>query len=338
MKQEIDIHNYNRRLESALGYLKSSDISKKNKELILNFYENCVLEGLSKPHIVKYICELKIIARKIDKNFDKVTKQDIQSFVRFIQEREDISLRQPKRMLISHFRSPPLDIFEGDKGKPSTGDIKANANIIKRTLENFGIGDDIFTMNKNRVIEICGEIKKRQLKVKFSAFTHAGIDDLELYKEMKDAGFESLIVGIESASEEVLKAMDKRQTVAQVKKTIEVIKKSGLKASATFMVGNILETESGLKQTLALAKELHVNGWVSYAQPFPGSRFWQVCAQYGKLINKQPATYWNDRIAFVPQGLSRFKLKYYRNQILSAIGARVPLLTRLKNKIYAVKS
>lgn len=33
----------------------------------------------------------------------------------------------------------PLDLLEVDKGKPGVGDIKANANIIKRTLQNFGI-------------------------------------------------------------------------------------------------------------------------------------------------------------------------------------------------------
>jgi len=37
------------------------------------------------------------------------------------------------------FTPPPLDILEGDSGKPGVGDIKANANIIKRTLANFGI-------------------------------------------------------------------------------------------------------------------------------------------------------------------------------------------------------
>lgn len=34
---------------------------------------------------------------------------------------------------------PPLSLLEKDKGKPGVGDIKANANIIKRTLQNFGI-------------------------------------------------------------------------------------------------------------------------------------------------------------------------------------------------------
>jgi len=34
---------------------------------------------------------------------------------------------------------PPLSLLENDKGKPGVGDVKANANIIKRTLQNFGI-------------------------------------------------------------------------------------------------------------------------------------------------------------------------------------------------------
>jgi DNA segregation ATPase FtsK/SpoIIIE, S-DNA-T family len=34
---------------------------------------------------------------------------------------------------------PPLSLLDKDKGKPGVGDIKANANLIKRTLANFGI-------------------------------------------------------------------------------------------------------------------------------------------------------------------------------------------------------
>lgn len=37
------------------------------------------------------------------------------------------------------FVPPPLSLLEGDRGRPGVGDIKANANIIKRTLQNFGI-------------------------------------------------------------------------------------------------------------------------------------------------------------------------------------------------------
>lgn len=37
------------------------------------------------------------------------------------------------------FVPPPLSLLEEDRGKPGVGDIKANSNIIKRTLQNFGI-------------------------------------------------------------------------------------------------------------------------------------------------------------------------------------------------------
>ena len=37
------------------------------------------------------------------------------------------------------YTPPPLNLLEKDKGKPNVGDIKANANLIKRTFSNFGI-------------------------------------------------------------------------------------------------------------------------------------------------------------------------------------------------------
>ena len=37
------------------------------------------------------------------------------------------------------YTPPPLKLLERDSGKPDVGDVKANTNIIKRTLQNFGI-------------------------------------------------------------------------------------------------------------------------------------------------------------------------------------------------------
>ena len=40
---------------------------------------------------------------------------------------------------VDDYTPPPLSLLAKNKGKPEVGDVKANANIIKRTLQNFGI-------------------------------------------------------------------------------------------------------------------------------------------------------------------------------------------------------
>jgi S-DNA-T family DNA segregation ATPase FtsK/SpoIIIE len=43
------------------------------------------------------------------------------------------------KSLLGTYTPPPLSLLERDRGRPGVGDIKGNANIIKRTLQNFGI-------------------------------------------------------------------------------------------------------------------------------------------------------------------------------------------------------
>ena len=57
------------------------------------------------------------------------------------EEEEADVLAPPKQSALRRikYKRPPFELLQGDKGTPSSGDIRANANIIKRTLENFGI-------------------------------------------------------------------------------------------------------------------------------------------------------------------------------------------------------
>ncbi len=56
---------------------------------------------------------------------------------------EPVRAQQPPmvniKSLLGTYTPPPLSLLERDKGRPGVGDIKGNANIIKRTLQNFGI-------------------------------------------------------------------------------------------------------------------------------------------------------------------------------------------------------
>jgi DNA segregation ATPase FtsK/SpoIIIE, S-DNA-T family len=72
------------------------------------------------------------------------TKDKIKKVLGIKKGEEDEEL-EIKKLNTKNYKSgtnyvpPPLSLLEEDKGKPNTGDIKANANIIKRTLLNFGI-------------------------------------------------------------------------------------------------------------------------------------------------------------------------------------------------------
>lgn len=57
----------------------------------------------------------------------------------FVREKEEASIAVRKIAKKFNYQKPPLELLQSDRGKPSSGDIRANSNIIKRTLENFGI-------------------------------------------------------------------------------------------------------------------------------------------------------------------------------------------------------
>ncbi|MCR4334532.1 MAG: DNA translocase FtsK [Patescibacteria group bacterium] len=54
-------------------------------------------------------------------------------------EEGDFSILSKSTFSNKKYTPPPLSLLERDSGKPEVGDIKAYANIIKRTLANFGI-------------------------------------------------------------------------------------------------------------------------------------------------------------------------------------------------------
>ncbi len=81
--------------------------------------------------------EKENLGDKIIKNLG-ISKKEKELVLPKENEEEEIPIKKRKNLLSSYV-PPPLSLLEEDKGKPNTGDIKANANIIKRTLANFGI-------------------------------------------------------------------------------------------------------------------------------------------------------------------------------------------------------
>ncbi|MBI5139237.1 DNA translocase FtsK 4TM domain-containing protein [Candidatus Nomurabacteria bacterium] len=77
----------------------------------------------------------KSVSEKIKKALGGIGKKDEPKDEEL---KEEMPIKKRKSSGTS-YTPPPLSLLEEDKGKPNTGDIKANANVIKRTLQNFGI-------------------------------------------------------------------------------------------------------------------------------------------------------------------------------------------------------
>lgn len=68
---------------------------------------------------------------------EKAVEEDEETGSEEESEEELIPIKRKK--ISGAYVPPPMSLLERDKGKPNVGDIKGNMNIIKRTLENFGI-------------------------------------------------------------------------------------------------------------------------------------------------------------------------------------------------------
>ncbi|MEN9621678.1 MAG: cell division protein ftsK, segregation ATPase FtsK/SpoIIIE, family [Candidatus Parcubacteria bacterium] len=80
-------------------------------------------------------------APKKEKKEEKVKEEKKPKDLKFTATEEDGKdfIKPSKHDAEKEYTPPPLSLLEKDKGKPVVGDVKANANIIKRTLANFGI-------------------------------------------------------------------------------------------------------------------------------------------------------------------------------------------------------
>jgi len=115
-------------------------------------------------------------------------------------------------------------------------------------IEHIRFVDDLFTCNKNRVIELCEAIK--DLGFTFIMITRTNLLDAELLRHLKEAGCTQIDLGIESGSQKVLDAMNKGLTVEQNLACIKRIHAIGISVKAFLMYGFPGEDDEDREMTL----------------------------------------------------------------------------------------
>lgn len=85
MKADLDIHDYGRRLQTAIIALERPEVAPRNRQLIKEFKDSCVLEDMSLARMERYVGCLRRMAEILGKDFDRATREDITRVVRDIQ-------------------------------------------------------------------------------------------------------------------------------------------------------------------------------------------------------------------------------------------------------------
>lgn len=155
------------------------------------------------------------------------------------------------------------------------------------------IEDDTFTVNKQRVIEICNLMMENNLHKRFRWLCNARVNlDLETMKAMKKAGCRLIIPGIESANQQILKNIQKGTTVEQIERYIKFARKAGLMVHACYMVGNMGETKETMNETLELAMRLKTDTAQFFPlQPYPGTVAYNWAKESNVLTAKNYTDY-----------------------------------------------
>ncbi|MBD3263953.1 MAG: radical SAM protein, partial [Candidatus Omnitrophica bacterium] len=113
---------------------------------------------------------------------------------------------------------------------------------IEYLIKNFkfnsvNFDDDIFNADREHVLDICREFKKRKVSIPWTIMARADYMDQELLEEMRSSGLHSVKYGIESADEGILSACNKRMDIAWVKDIIKITKELGIRVHLTFCIG-----------------------------------------------------------------------------------------------------
>jgi radical SAM superfamily enzyme YgiQ (UPF0313 family) len=163
----------------------------------------------------------------------------------------------------------------------------------------INIADDLFTANKRHCFEVCTEIIKRGLNIKWTSFARVDTVSTEVLAKMKEAGCTTVSFGVESGNPEILKTIKKGITLKQVTDAVKMCTQTGITPHASFILGLPGETPETLKETVAFGEKLRSLG-VSHGfhllAPFPGTETRDKCKELGiKILTNDWSQYHANR-------------------------------------------
>ena len=189
------------------------------------------------------------------------------------------------------------------------------AECAKLGIEEIDFQDDIFTLQKKRVMAICELLLKQDWRLKWNVRARIDTVDEEMLARMKEAGCQRIYYGIEAGTEKIIKVLRKKINLDQAIKVIKMTRAQGISTLAYFMIGAPEETSEDILATIEYMKKLDPDFvHIGIVTPFPCTDLYTLGLEKG--LYKED--YWqkfslNPTKEFVPhfweEHLSRLELE-----------------------------
>lgn len=167
---------------------------------------------------------------------------------------------------------------------------------MKHVSEKYGVRefrfeDCAFTAEPERAKKICALLEEDLPGIAWNCDVRADTASEELFAAMKAAGCRRVFLGVETGSQQLLGGLGANKDIRldQVRNTVKLAKKHGLRMNCSFVLGLPGETRETALESLAFALELDPDyAMFSILMPVVGSRIFDQAVLEGKI---NPVTY-----------------------------------------------
>jgi radical SAM superfamily enzyme YgiQ (UPF0313 family) len=186
--------------------------------------------------------------------------------------------------------------------------IKEIEYILRKfpQINEIEFSDDTFTLNEQRVIELCNEITKKGInkKVKFICSGRIKPASDKMFKAMTNAGFVEIRFGIETGSRKMLNSIHKNVTPEDILETFKICSKfkDRIRFVKFLMVGFPGETWETVKESIGLIKKIQKHVPMDFFQAsvlwvYPGTEIYDMMKSKGQIaddfwLSEEPCPYY----------------------------------------------
>lgn len=220
------------------------------------------------------------------------------------------------------------NIWKGGRRFRSTENVMDEILYLHKTqgLNEINFADDTFTLNRNRVVDLCEQsVKIRDLfPWSWGCTTRVDLVDQKLIRLMSGAGCNAITFGVETGSQRVLDSIAKKITLKQVKNSVGTALESELSVLCSFMFPHPQDTAETIREQKQFMKELVGMGAqvsLAFTTPFPGTSYHEHMEDLGiRLLTNKWDEFDAKHLIIETKNLSRDKLEGLFQEMVQDIG------------------